>query len=232
MSKEVASASPPPRASASSMVRPRTNSAPRMRTARDIAARATDSPTRPARRPIQPPTSAVTSSPSAMTPPVSISAHVEALRNSESEWPRCRSQLALAIFSATSASAVSSSGMRSSASLMHMSAMPSSLERPNSCRNRSSVERSFVRARHPATRSRARANTRSRCCAESGTSAKRARTASLSFKRPAAVIAGQTPAVAEAGLPSGGLDMALRSASRAADWRRSCRRRARTPRRR
>ena len=198
-----------PCASASSIVRPRTNSAPRMRTARDIAARATDSPTRPARRPIQPLTSPVTSSPSAMTPPVSISAQVEALRNSESEWPRCRDQLALAIFSATSASAVSSSGMRSSASLMHMSAMPSSLERPNSCRKRSRVERSLVRARHPATRSRARASTRSRCCSERGTSAKRACTASRSLKRPAWVIAAQPAVVAEAGLPFGARGMAL-----------------------
>ena len=114
------------------MVRPRTNSLARMRTAAAIAARAADSPNRPAKRPIQPRTSPVTSSPKPMTPPVSISAQVDAFRNTDSERPRCAAQLPVESFSAMRASAVAPSGIRNSASLIHSSATPSSLDRPNS----------------------------------------------------------------------------------------------------
>jgi hypothetical protein len=68
---------------------------------------------------------------------VSIRPQVEALTNSEFERPECESQSPAASFSAINWSAVSSSGMRNSASARHISAMPSWLERPNSCRKAS-----------------------------------------------------------------------------------------------
>ena len=70
--------------------------------------------------------------------PVSISAQVEALTNSDPECPRCRSQSAAAILSRISLSTVSASGMRNSASARHIRATPSCEDRAYSCRKASS----------------------------------------------------------------------------------------------
>ncbi len=81
--------------------------------------------------------------------PVSISAQVDALTNSNSLWPMWRSQWAPPILSAMSLSAVSASGTRSSASARHMSITPSWLDRSYSCMkaSRPPSSRAFSRIR-------------------------------------------------------------------------------------
>ena len=74
---------------------------------------------------------------SSSTRPVSISAHVEALTMVEVEWPRWWPQSEGAILSSISASIVSASGTRSSASARHINATPSSVDRPYSARKTS-----------------------------------------------------------------------------------------------
>ena len=74
---------------------------------------------------------------SSSTLPVSISAQVDAFTRLEAERPRWRPQSAGAILSSISASIVGASGTRSSASARHISAMPSSVDRPYSARNTS-----------------------------------------------------------------------------------------------
>ena len=91
------------------------------------------SPERATRRLRMPAGPAPLSSASRTRRPVSISPKVEALTNRLSEAPRCFSQRPSASFSAISASAVSLSGMRSSASARHIRMMPSSEVRPYSC---------------------------------------------------------------------------------------------------
>ena len=74
---------------------------------------------------------------SSSTFPVTNKAHVDALTNDECDCPRCLPHSLGAILSSISASIVSSSGTRSNASARHISATPSSVERPYSLRNNS-----------------------------------------------------------------------------------------------
>ena len=77
--------------------------------------------------------SVLVSRPSSTKRPVSMRPQAEALTNSDSDWPIWRSQCLPPILSAMSLSAVSSSGMRSSASARHISTTPSSEESEYSC---------------------------------------------------------------------------------------------------
>ena len=151
------------RSSASWMSRPTTNSPPRICIARRSASRTTGSPARRARAPNQPPGLPRSAAGSSTRRPVSISAQVEALTNREPDRPACAAQSPPARRSAINWSAVSSSGTRSSDSARHISAMPSGLDSPNSCRKASSVERSASRARAPATIRRACCSAAARC---------------------------------------------------------------------
>ena len=74
---------------------------------------------------------------SSRTRPVSINAHVDALTNDEAERPKCLPQSDGAILSSINASMVSASGTLNSASAKHISAMPSSVDRPYSARKTS-----------------------------------------------------------------------------------------------
>ena len=117
-----------------SMVSPKTNWRPISRIARATAVRITGSPKRltaPRRCRVIPGWS------SSKTRPVSINAHVEALTSDDAEWPRCLPQSDGAILSSINSSMVSASGTRSSASAKHISAMPSSVERPYSAKKTS-----------------------------------------------------------------------------------------------
>ncbi len=93
------------------------------------ARRITGSPTRPTRRLKAPCTSRLVSSARSTRWPVSIRPQVEALTSTDSDWPTWRFQSASPSLSRISASAVSWSGMRSSASATHISSTPSSLPR-------------------------------------------------------------------------------------------------------
>ncbi len=108
------------------MVWPVTNCSPIMRSARSTPLRISGSPPRPMRRvmaAVSPPSELV-----AVSLPVISRPQVAALTNSEGELPRCACQSAVEILSRISASRVAESGMRSSASARHISAMPSWLE--------------------------------------------------------------------------------------------------------
>ena len=101
-----------------------------MRIAWSTASRITGSPTRAISRRIVPPATGPRV-PAGSPRPVSISAQVEALTNSDSLWPRCGSSR---LRRACRGSAVAGllSGMRSSASARHISATPSGVESPYS----------------------------------------------------------------------------------------------------
>jgi hypothetical protein len=114
------------------MVWPSTKLSPRMRIAWRSACRITGSPDRPTTRLSTAAGPEPLSWPSRTTPPVIIRPKVEALTSRLSERPKCLSHCPLPIFSAISASTVSLSGMRSSASARHMRMTPSSEESPYS----------------------------------------------------------------------------------------------------
>ena len=82
------------RASASSMVRPTTNSPPMMRIARRTARRTSGSPALRVSLRIQPAASDLMAGSSSRMPPVSIRPQVEALTNSDSELPGMRRPVA------------------------------------------------------------------------------------------------------------------------------------------
>ena len=105
------------------------------------------------------------SSPSLTTRPVSISPKVDAFTNQLSEAPRCFSQRPSPIFSAIRASAVSASGMRSSASARHIRMMPSSEVSPYSCMKASTPPCRCRLARAAVTSRAASPATRARSCA-------------------------------------------------------------------
>ena len=108
------------------MVWPATNCSPIRRMAMLTPVRIKGSPPRPIRR-----TSAddrLCSLLVAVSRPVSIKPQVAAFTNSDGLWPRWARQSPPPILSRISASRVSSSGMRSSASARHISATPSWLD--------------------------------------------------------------------------------------------------------
>ena len=112
--------------SASAIVWPVTNCSPIMRNPRSTPLRINGSPPRPMMRvmaALRPPSEVV-----AVSLPVISSPQVAALTNSEELLPRCACQSAVEILSRIMASRVAESGMRSSASARHISAMPSWLE--------------------------------------------------------------------------------------------------------
>ena len=88
--------------------------------------------------------------------PVSIKPHVDALTSNESDAPRCFSQSPRDSLSRISRSAVSASGMRSSASAMHMRSTPSCVDRSYCCRKDSTPGLPCCRLRTPSTQVRAR----------------------------------------------------------------------------
>ena len=140
------------------MVSPSTNWRPISFIARETAARITGSPRRltaALRWPTTP------GSRSSRTRPVSISAQVEALTSEDADLPRWRPQSEGAILSSMSASMVSASGTRRRASARHISAMPSSVDRPYSAR-KTSLRPGLAEARMRRTRSAPEAAIRAR----------------------------------------------------------------------
>ena len=123
------------------------------------ARRTTGSPTRPTRRLNALGASARVASFICTSLPVSIRPQVEALTSTESLPPRCFSQSASASLSRISLSAVSWSGMRSSASATHISSTPSSLPRSYWRMKASMAPWSLARTRTRPTRSAASACT-------------------------------------------------------------------------
>ena len=120
---------------AASISSPSTNWLPISRMARRTAVRITGSPSRrTAPRSVEATPGCMSSR---RTRPVSISAHVEALTRGDDDLPRCAPHSDGAILSSISASIVSASGTRKSASARHISAMPSSVDSPYSARNTS-----------------------------------------------------------------------------------------------
>ena len=113
------------RSSASSMERPTTNSPPMIRIARRTARRTRGSPALRVSLRIHPAASTLIDGSRSRIPPVNMRPQVDALTNSDSDLPACADQSPVASCSAINRSAVASSGIRSSASAMHMSAMPS-----------------------------------------------------------------------------------------------------------
>ena len=124
--------------------------------------------------------------------PVSIRPKVEALTNRLSEAPRCFSQCPSAIFSAISASAVSLSGMRSSASARHIRMMPSSEVSPYSCMKASTPPCWWRLARAARTSRPASSAMRGRSSAAAVACPTRPATASVSSRRKAAAISSRT----------------------------------------
>src|SRR4051794_3197309 len=124
--------------------------------------------------------------------PVSIKAQVEALTNSEPEWPIWLCQSAAAILSRISLSTVSASGMRNSASARHISATPSGEDSAYSCRKASSPPLPSRSRRTSATSRRAVAAMRSRASAGRSAAARMAATAASSSRRVASPIAGRS----------------------------------------
>ena len=141
------------------MVRPSTKLSPRMRMAWRSAWRMSGSPERAISRLRVAAGPEPFSSPSLTTRPVSIRPKVEALTRRLSEAPRCFSQRPPPIFSAISRSAVSASGMRSSASARHIRMMPSSEESAYWCMKASTPPCSWRLARAAVTRRDARSAT-------------------------------------------------------------------------
>ena len=122
-------------ATASSIVRPSTNCSAITFIACRTANRTTGSPARATKRSYHARGSRASSRSMRVSRPVSISPHVDALTSNESEAPRWFSQSPRASLSRISASAVAVSGMRSSASAMHISSTPSGVDRSYCCRN-------------------------------------------------------------------------------------------------
>ena len=131
--------------------------------------------------------------------PVSISAQVEALTNTESECPRWRCQSAPPILSLISRSAVSASGMRNSASARHMSTTPSSLASWYSCRKASMPPARRRASRTERTSRAAVASIRASSSGASAACARRSTTQRLSSMQWASRMA------ARSGPGSGGL---------------------------
>ncbi len=150
-----------------------------IRTAAPTARRITGSPRRPARLRMKPGRSAFACSSGSMILPVSIRLQVEALTKRDPERPAWLAQSAEEIFSAISLSRVSSSGVRSSASARHISASPSGVERPNSCRKLSTTPWRRACRRAALTSSTASSRTAS-ASAPSGSAAISAATAAVS----------------------------------------------------
>jgi hypothetical protein len=119
------------RCSASRMSCPLTNCSPISRIAMSIARRTSGSPPRAVRRCSAPPSPC--SLWVAMSLPVISRPQAAALTNIERPPPRCSAQRPAPTLSRISASRVASSGMRSSASARHISAMPSCEVSENSC---------------------------------------------------------------------------------------------------
>ena len=119
---------------------------------------------------------------SSNTLPVSISAQVEALTNDDDDRPRCRPQSDGAILSSISASMVSASGTRNSASARHISAMPSSVDNPYSAR-KTSINPGLTDALICRTRSAPAAVIRARVPASNPTSAINCRTSAASSRK-------------------------------------------------
>ena len=170
------------------MVRPSTKLSPRIFMAWRRAWRMKGSPeraTRRLRRLAGPPP---LSSASRTRRPVSISPKVEALTNRLSEAPRCLSHCPSAIFSAISASAVSLSGMRSSASARHIRMMPSSEVSPYSCMKASTPPYWWRLARADRTSPLASSAMRGRSSSVAAACARRPETTSVSSARNEAAI--------------------------------------------
>ncbi len=177
------------RANASPMVRPMTNWWPMIRIAWRTASRITGSPTRPTRRLKALWTSRRVSSARSTRWPVSIRPQVEALTSTESDRPMWRFQSASPSLSRISLSAVSSSGMRSSASATHISSTPSSLPR-SYWRMKASIAPCWrARARTRATRSVAVACTAARSASGRRAWSSRPRTWAASSRTQPAVMA-------------------------------------------
>ena len=115
-----------------------------MRMAWTMAWRITGSPTRLTSRDRTVRGCLISSGPGRITRPVSISAQVEALTKMPSPCPRWASQSAPPILSAISRSAVSASGIRSSASARHISATPKLWRVSRTCPTRAAA-RAFPR---------------------------------------------------------------------------------------
>ena len=164
---------------AAAIVSPKTKLRPISFIARPTAERITGSPSRftaAFRCPTTP------GSRSSSTLPVNIRAQVEALTRLDDDRPRCRPQSLGAILSSISASMVSASGTRSSASAKHISAMPSSVERPYSAK-KTSINPGLTDARMRRTRSAPASTMRPRALSSSPASAISFRTRSASSVR-------------------------------------------------
>ena len=188
---------------ASPIVWPSTNWRPSSRMACLTAVRITGSPRRLTAPPMteaNPPEGGARS-----TFPVSISAQVEALTSEEADLPRCSPQADGAILSSISASIVSVSGTRRSDSARHISAMPSSVERPYSARNTSIIP-GVSMARMSQTRVAARRCARVRTASSTGARCAIAATASVSSARCIRAMAARCAASGPDGF-SGAWDM-------------------------
>ena len=139
--------------------------------------------------------------------PVSISPQVEALTSTESDWPTWRFQSASPSLSRISLSAVSGSGMRSSASATHISSTPSSLPRSYWRMKASITPWCRARTRTRLTRSAAAACAALRSASGRRACSSRARTCSASSRAQPAVIAARGP---RGGVGSSGLISARR----------------------
>ena len=171
-----------------------TNWWPMIRIAWRTARRITGSPTRPSRRLKAPCTSRLVSSARSTRWPVSIRPQVEALTSTESDWPMCFFQSASPSLSRISLSAVSWSGMRSSASATHISSTPSSLPRSYWRMKASIAPWSWARAR--TRRHQVGGGGLGRRCGRpraGGPGASRSRTWSASSRTQPAVIAARGP---------------------------------------
>ena len=174
------------------------------------ARRITGSPTRPTRRLNALWTSRLVSSARSTRCPVSISPQVEALTSTESDWPMWRRQSASPSLSRISLSAVSGSGMRSSASATHISSTPSSLPRSYWRMNASIAPWCWARLRTRRTRSAAVACAASRSAPGRRACSSRVRTWSASSRTQPAVIAARVPL---AGIGNSGLISARNGAA-------------------
>ncbi len=171
------------------MSRPITNWRPMMRIAWRKAVRTTGSPRRATRRRRKDAGSRISISESRTSLPVSIRPQVEAFTNSESAAPRWSDHCPIAILSAIRRSAVSASGMRSSASARHMRTTPSCEARPYCCRKDSIPVLPSRRPRAAATSAIASWRIASRSAAGSCASASSSDTTVFSSARKRGLIA-------------------------------------------
>ena len=168
------------------MVWPATNWLPSIRIAISTPRRISGSPPRAIRRPSAAASPCWSWDWSAITLPLTISAQVAALTNSEGEPPRWRRQSPRLIFSAIRRSAVSRSGIRSKASARHISATPSCDDSENSCISASTPDARLRSLRTVATRRAASAPAARRSASLLPTSDSSHCTASVSSRRNAA----------------------------------------------